>query len=188
MTVATPIAPPFVFAALLVAAAAAAFDWRRRQIPNWLTLGTLAMAPIAHALFALLAQVRGRDSALGAAEASLLGAALCAVVPVVLWRFHAIGGGDVKLVAAIGAVAGPAFGIEAIFYSCVFATGFVTVALSWNGTLLRSLGSGLAQVVNPFLPKGRRIPVRHELIESFRFGPAVCAGVAFASLLHGGLS
>jgi prepilin peptidase CpaA len=180
----TPTDPGFLSATLIVAAVAAAFDWRQRRIPNWLTLGALVSAPIAHAIHAHATHA----SALGAAETSLLGAALCGAVPLLLWRLHAIGGGDVKLVAAVGALAGPAFGIEAVFYACAFATGFVMVVLSWNGALLRTLASGAAQIVNPLLPEGRRVAARHELTDSFRFGPAVCAGVAFASLLHGVLS
>ena len=173
----------FAWAGLAIALLAAAFDWRKGRIPNALTLAALVLAPIAHAALA-----SAREGWLHAAEMSLVGGALCGAVPLILWKFHAIGGGDVKLLAAVGAVLGPALGVETLFYSFLFATSFVLLRLSWNGSLLRTLGNGMLMIANPILPRSRRVAMRYELTESLRFGPAVCCGVALAIFLHGGLS
>jgi len=177
----------FLWLSLAVAALAMVFDWRKRTIPNWLTLGTLAVAPLAHAVGAWAA-THDLSAAIHATESSALGGAICGLVPLLLWRLRMIGGGDVKLVAAIGAMVGPTLGLESTFYGFLFATSFIVLRLAWQGRFWGTLGNGLAQLVNPLLPKGRRLAMRHELGESLRFGPALCAGVALAIVMHGGVS
>ena len=89
---------------LMLIVAAAVFDVRYRRIPNWLTvsgavlgvaLNTLIGKPEAGTMFALE------------------GLALGFGVYFILYALHAMGAGDVKLMAAIGALTGPAnwFGI-----------------------------------------------------------------------------
>jgi prepilin peptidase CpaA len=89
---------------LILILAAAVFDVRYRRIPNWLTVGG-AVAGIA------LNTAIGRPEA-GTAFA-LEGLALGFGVYFILYLLHAMGAGDVKLMAALGALAGPAnwFGI-----------------------------------------------------------------------------
>ena len=84
----------FIAAAVVVAGIAAWTDWRRGQIPNWLTLGALAVAPFAH-LIAALATGRSGE-AIEAAGFSVVGAAACGLVPVLLYRAGGIYGGDVN--------------------------------------------------------------------------------------------
>lgn len=175
----------FGWAALGLASVAAAFDLRKGRIPSWLTLGALALAPLGHAAF-VQSHMHDLHESAAAAGISLLGAAICAFVPAVMWRLRAIGGGDVKLFAALGATAGFTLGLASTFYSFLFASGFVLLRLAWRGTLLRSLGNGLVAMANPFLPKKYRIAVRHELLETLRFGLPICAGVAFAVYQQGG--
>lgn len=76
---------PFVCAALLVAAAAT--DFAARIIPNRIPLLLLALGLVLH-----LAQ--------GSLIAGLLVAAAVFAALLVAWRFGAMGGGDVKLLAA----------------------------------------------------------------------------------------
>ena len=92
----------FIAFAVLVAALSAWIDWRTGHIPNWVTLGPLAVAPVAH--FAVNALTGHSHEAVQAAGFSILGAGVCALVPLLLYRAGAIGGGDVKLLAAIGAI------------------------------------------------------------------------------------
>lgn len=92
-------------APLLVALVwAAAVDVRTRRIPNWLTFGLLA-AGLARPLMPA-APITMADATLGA----LSGIGL--LLPLFLLR--AVGGGDVKLLAAVGAWLGPA-GVMAVF-------------------------------------------------------------------------
>ncbi len=87
-----PILP--LLAMLLIAAV---IDVRERRIPNWLSL-TLAFSGLAQS-FLLASTVAPAQAALGA----LIGFGLC-FVPFAL---GAMGGGDVKLMAAVGAWLGP---------------------------------------------------------------------------------
>ena len=177
----------FGWATLGLAGLAAAFDLRKGRIPNWLTLGALTIAPLGHAAF-VQSHMHDLQESAAAAGISILGAAICGFVPAVLWRLRTVGGGDVKLFAAIGATAGFTLGLASTFYSFLFASAFVVLRLAWRGTLLRSVGNGFVSLANPFLPGGRRIALRHELLESVRFGLAICAGVAFAVFQQGALS
>src|SRR5688572_13604449 len=120
--------PYFLGFAVLVAAVAAAFDWRTGNIPNWLTLGPLCAAPVAHAGYHLAI---GRSAeALHAAGFSVLGAAVCGVVPWLFFRQGAIGGGDVKLLAALGAICRPMLGLELQFYAYIAAAVFAPARLA----------------------------------------------------------
>src|SRR5262245_43540075 len=99
----------FIIVAALVAGIAAWTDWRTGHIPNWLTLGTLALAPIAKFV---VASMTGQPP-VEAAGFSLLGACIVALVPILLYRLKGIYGGDVKLFAALGALCGTRIGVEA---------------------------------------------------------------------------
>ena len=80
-----------------IALLSAVSDFRTRTIPNWLTLGGLAAAVTAQ--LALGGWMGAKAAALG------LGVAMLVYLPLFLLRF--MGGGDVKMMAAIGAAAGP---------------------------------------------------------------------------------
>ena len=83
---------------LIVALAAAVYDVRYRRIPNWLTFGGVL---IGLGLNGFLDQ--GRP---GLFVSSLLGLAIAFVVYFVLYALRAMGAGDVKLMAAVGAIVG----------------------------------------------------------------------------------
>jgi prepilin peptidase CpaA len=105
MTPQFPAIPPRMEAVLLILiVAAAVFDVRYRRIPNWLTVGG-AVAGVA------LNTVIGRPEA--GPGFALEGLALGFSLYFVLYVLHAMGAGDVKLMAAVGALTGPAnwFGI-----------------------------------------------------------------------------
>ena len=92
----------FFLAAILVTGVAGWFDWRTGEIPNWLTFGALGAGLVGHAVAGGL---RGGFADAGRSFLfSLAGMAVCAFVPFLLFRSGAIGGGDVKLLAALGAL------------------------------------------------------------------------------------
>jgi len=173
----------FLAAAAIIAAIAAASDLRSGEIPNWLTLGALLVAPIAHIAFAIGHHATGHD-ALYEGGSSLLGAIACSIVPAVLYRQDAIGGGDVKLLAAMGALLQPRLGLEAEMYS-FFAAGLIAPAfLAYEGKLFRTLKNTVLLAVNPLLPKRKRRAVEPALLTWFRFGPAIFIGMVVTAYLH----
>lgn len=171
----------FAFA-LAVTATAAWYDWRTGHIPNWLTLGALGLGIAVHAVYGLLT-LGPRDAAMAAGFA-VLGAAVCAAVPLMMYRLDAIGGGDVKLLAALGAILRPMLGIEAELYGFLAVAVIMPGWLAYEGKLGAVLSNTAAIVKNPFLPKARRRQVPTEMLTSIRFGPGVFAGTCAAAAMH----
>ncbi len=169
----------FLLAAVALSAVAAAYDARKGEIPNALTLGPLALALPVHAL---LEAPHGMKAAALALAASVGGAALCALVPLLLYWKGAIGGGDVKLLAALGALLGPSVGLEATTYAFVAAALVAPARMAWEGKLLATLGNTLALVVNPLLPAARRRPLAPEMLTWMRFGPSIFVGTLAAAV------
>jgi prepilin peptidase CpaA len=93
----TPLAPAIAALLATVAITAAIFDYRERRVPNWLTLAGLIGGV---ALNTFLLQTTGLWTSLKG-----LGIALAIYLPLYLLR--GVGGGDLKLMAALGAIAGP---------------------------------------------------------------------------------
>jgi prepilin peptidase CpaA len=172
----------FLVSAVVVAAVAAWFDFRTGHIPNWVTLGPLCLAPIAH--FALQLFRATSSVAVQAAGVSVLGAAVCALVPLMLYRAGAIGGGDVKLLAAMGAIFRPLVGIEAEFYAFLAAALIAPARLAYEGKLMQVLGNTLTLALNPFRPKERRRQITPEMMTSIRFGPAIFLGAFAAAIVN----
>jgi len=171
----------YVFATFGVALVAAVFDWRTGRIPNALTLGALLLAVPLHAW--LSSPGRTWDGV----ESSALGAAVCAVPCVIGWRLGWVAGGDVKLIAAMGALGGMSSGLESVFLSLFLASAFVFLRLCWDGVFFRTLGNGLAVAASRTVRRGMSVTPRSELASTLRFGPFALAGAALSLLLHGGL-
>jgi prepilin peptidase CpaA len=154
-----------------LAAVAAVIDWRTGEIPNWLTLPPLVLAPLVHLA------VAGTPGLV----ASLVGLVACGAVPYVLFRQDAIGGGDVKLLAAIGAVGGLYLGIEAQLLSFVVAALFALALLAWQGSLRATLSTCGRILVNPLLPRRLRRPIDPGSLTEIRLGPAILVGTLVAA-------
>jgi prepilin peptidase CpaA len=172
----------FLGIALVVSAIGGWCDWRTGHIPNWLTLTTLVGAPLLHVGW-LIAHGRSPE-ALAQAGMAVLGAAACAAVPLLLFRMEAIGGGDVKLLAGLGALCLPMIGVELELYAFLAAAVFAPGRLAYEGKLGKVLRNTVILVKNPFLPKERRHQIQPEMLTSLRFGPAVFAGTCGAAFLH----
>jgi prepilin peptidase CpaA len=170
---------------LAVCALAAIIDLWRGTIPNALTYPVMLASPLIH--FGLAwGRGQGAAQALAAAGLSLAGLALCSAVPLFMWWKGAIGGGDVKLFAAIGALLGPSVGFEAELYVFVLAALIAPAKLAYDGSLWRSLrnvGSLLSNVVRK---KSERSPVEPALVSWFRLGPCFALGCAVELALRWG--
>ena len=115
-------------------ALAAAIDWRSRRIPNWLVLGLL--------IIGLGLSAQGLTAV--SFTYSLLGIAAGFVLLFPAFALGAMGGGDVKLLAAIGAWCGPV-GALAVLLSATVAGGIIAIIQAAQSGKLNALlkNSGL---------------------------------------------
>ncbi|HEY5955859.1 MAG TPA: A24 family peptidase [Polyangiaceae bacterium] len=171
----------FDFAALAVTAVAAACDVRSGHIPNRLTFGALLGAFLAHAINGGL--IGGAAGSLHAIVDAVLGALVCAAVPVVVFFLRGIGGGDVKLFAALGALCSTERGLEAETYSFVVALMILPAYLAYHGRLLSTLGNSLTRLARPLLQRAGRPAMASEQATWFRLAPAIFAGTCLAVYL-----
>jgi prepilin peptidase CpaA len=175
----------FLIAAAGVAGVAALTDARTGHIPNWLTLGALVTGLVAH-FFAGLAFTHSWRGAFSGLGASATGALLCALVPLFMYWKGAIGGGDIKLFAAIGALCHPMDGLEMETYAFVAAALIAPAKLAYKGLLFQTLGRSLTLLTNPFRKAEKRTEIPPEMMTWFRLGPAIFVGAATTVLLHWG--
>ena len=151
-----------------IALIAAWCDLRRRVIPNALTLPTLAAGIAFDAWRA------------GGMPWGAIGAALLAGLPLYLcWLARWVGGGDVKLAAALGAVLADPGAATAMLWAAALAGGVLTL-WEWRGWLIPTLYA--VALANPHMlraawetrPQGTTIP----------FGVALAAGAVVAGHVH----
>jgi prepilin peptidase CpaA len=173
----------FLVFAVVVCAGAAVFDWRTGHIPNWLTLGALGLAPLLHFGIAFRS-THDRSQSLNELGLSLLGAFLCLVVPLLLYRQNAIGGGDIKLLAAIGAIGQVSIGIEIELYGFLSAAFIAPAVLAYQGKLMSTMKNSFYLLANAFLPKDKQKVIESEAMSWFRLGPAILLGAILTTYLH----
>lgn len=123
--------PPVVLQIVLLflVAIAAVYDIRFRRIPNWLVLTGLVLGV---ALNTFLFQWSG-------VRASLLGICLAFGIYFPLYLLRGMGAGDVKLMAAIGAIVGPANWFGIFIVSALTGGIAAAVLLMTRGRLGNSL-------------------------------------------------
>jgi prepilin peptidase CpaA len=173
----------FLIAAVAVSAIAAIVDYRTGQIPNWLTLGGIVAGVVGHFVHGWVT----RDIRTGLVEAAFAvgGLVFCSIAPAVLYVKGGMGGGDLKLYAALGALCQPMLGIEAQMYSMIIAAIVAPARLAYQGKLFRVLGRSFALMLNPLRPAAKRREVPLEALTWFRLGPAIFGGTAVTLMIHG---
>ncbi len=130
----------FMIAMVLLFTSAAVFsDLRTRQIPNWLTVPSLVLALTVHSF-------HGRLDGL---VFSLLGFAAGFGVLFLLWLIGGGGGGDVKMMAALGAWLGWQWTLAVFLGSAVVTLVVATVRMAYRLIAASTAGSGDSQ------PSGR---------------------------------
>jgi prepilin peptidase CpaA len=170
-------------AALLVALGliCAYTDVRRGRIYNAITYPAIALGLIVQvALF-------GWAGALSAVEGFAVGFFPAFIV----FATGGMGGGDVKLLGAIGALAGPTAALETLLISLMFGAFFGLAQLAWHGKLLHSLWRCVRWLGGLFVPSVRPTPAqKNDPHLQVRFGLAIACGIAATiwDLRLGGLS
>jgi prepilin peptidase CpaA len=157
---------------VLVAGLSALSDLRSRTIPNWLTMGGLA---------AVLAQV-AVNGWLGVQAAGLgFGVAMLVYVPLFLLRL--MGGGDVKMMAAIGAAAGPGNWLAIFLITSILGGPIALAAILLQGRFgktMRNIGAMIWQLVRLRAPHHAdpELDVAHPKSVGLPHGAVIALGVA----------
>ena len=148
---------------------AAVWDIRRGMLPNWLTYGATLVAIVVNGLIA---------------EAwwfGLAGASVAFGIWFVLFATGGVGGGDVKLMTAVGAVWGVYGALAVSLYAICF--GFV-MALLWalfQGRLWEMAGRGFRTVLVVMMSRSLKDQVDESDPAVFPFAVAIALAVcAFA--------
>ena len=159
--------------AVFIAVWAGVVDWRYHRIPNWLTVTGLIAG------LALNTWLGGW----GGAKASLLGAALGVGLIFPFYLLRAMGGGDWKLVGAIGGILGPGRLWDVLFVAVIAAGVFaliVVIARGRAGETLRNMVSMLGSLARMQMP-GPEVSLDNPKSARIPFGVAV----AIAVVLYG---
>lgn len=161
---------PWTMAAMAVGMCgmAAWSDHRTGTIPNRLTVAGMVAGLV-------LGTIGGGLFGLGL---SLAGGFAAALVPLILFKTGAMGGGDVKLFFALGALLGPGPALECEMGA--FLIGAVQGAVMWGragllGTGLRSLAGSWIPFVKRRLAGDARVAAAKAV--EIRFAPAILAAV-----------
>ena len=116
--------PPVAILLMVLVITAAIFDIRSRRIPNWLTLSGILLGLGLNALLAYPYPLEGL-------KYSGLGMLFAFAVYFVLYLIHAMGAGDVKLMAAVGAILASPSGWFRLFIVTALIGGLFAVVFCW---------------------------------------------------------
>jgi len=167
--------------AMLVMAAVAAYtDFKTGLIPNRVVLFGALLGGMAR----LLVVASAGSSPLVLAYTLLGGIVLCSIVPGVLYALGGMGGGDLKLFAAIGLCMGPLVGMDIQLVSYVVALLLVPLYLAREGRLRATVRQSATVLQNMWLPVARRTPVAREQMTSVRFAPAIFAAALLVTAMQ----
>jgi prepilin peptidase CpaA len=122
---------------------AACFDVATRRIPNHLTYPAIVLGLVLNALVPALAASPDAVAVvwLGATgpRDGLLGFGLCAAIGVTSYLARGLGGGDVKLLGAVGALLGFAAVVPVLFNTLIVAAVIGVANWALQGTLIARL-------------------------------------------------
>jgi prepilin peptidase CpaA len=124
-------------------------DVRTRRIPNWLT-GALLLSGLAQSFFASRTVMPLQ---------SLLGLLTGLGLTIVLFALRAVGGGDVKLMAALGAWLGPQQLLAVFLLEKILGLVIVVSQCAWQGRLRLLLNNSALLALN--LVHVRELGVEH---------------------------
>jgi prepilin peptidase CpaA len=168
----------FLVASVAACAVAAWTDVRTGCIPNWLTLGGLLAAPLAHGTLAFVHHGTA-TAVLSSVGASAGGATVAAILPTLLWHRGGLGLGDAKLFALLGAACGAFVALYAQTYAYAAALVYAVVVVWRRGTLSRTFRNVQGLVAGR---DASAAPAeRNEGFTEVRFAPAILAGMCIAA-------
>jgi prepilin peptidase CpaA len=166
--------PYYVLAVML--AAAAYTDVRYQKIFNWTTYPGVVAGLVGHTL-------AGGLTGHGPLELGLAGSAVGLAVgflPLMLaWLAGGIGGGDAKVMGAVGALTGWRFTLAAMLYGFAVAALMAVVVMVMRRVTRETLRRILRSMVLLFMPGGAVDPATKDS-PKVPFGLALCIGAAIS--------
>ncbi|TFJ91277.1 A24 family peptidase [Lentibacillus salicampi] len=112
------------------------YDVRQHRLPNWLNVSGVLTGIVYHLIV----------NQLDGFVQSVLGVLVAGGILLLLYIFKAVGAGDVKLFAAIGAITGVLFSLYAIMYSIIFAGIIALIILLFTKTFLINITLALLHI------------------------------------------
>lgn len=170
--------PAILGACLVITITAAVTDWRTRTIPNLITFGGLAFGIVSHAAIGFVEG--GVSAGLRGILVALAGALLCGILPFFSFVRGQMGGGDVKLFAAIGAMVGPALGWETQAATFIVAALIIAPFMAIRSGIFRSK----IQQIRAKL-RGESMVMPELKAPRIVLAPAILVGLCVAFLRHG---
>ena len=171
-----------VVIALGVTAVAAGFDMASAKIPNPITFGGIVAGFVLN-VWAGFA-IAGAGGAARSFGLSALGMFLSAFIPLVFFFRGEIGGGDVKLMAAIGAFLGPVLGFQVLAYTYAVTLALLPLRIMSKGRgriFVQSLKVG---ATNLFRARAERLPAVPFRLPPMIMGPSIFVGFALCAWLN----
>jgi prepilin peptidase CpaA len=141
--------------AVVACGIAAVTDLRSRTIPNWLTIPIMLSGLLLHA---------AREG-LGGLLLACLGLLVCFCPLYLLYARGAVGGGDVKLLAGLGALLGARDGLELELTAFTLVAGYALFVCAWRGRVLALLRASARASLHVISPGRFAAPTRGEGME-----------------------
>jgi prepilin peptidase CpaA len=162
---------PSALALTVLVLVAAAYDLKFRRIPNWLTLAGVAAGIGMNTYLRSLAGLK----------TALLGLALAAAVYLVFYLLRAMGGGDLKLMAAVGAFAGPSAWLVIFVVTALLGGAAALVLIAVHGRFRKTSANVLTvfrQLLRLEAPykAAPELDVREKQAMSLPHGAVIAAG------------
>ena len=121
---------------VVVLVAAAIDDVRTSKIHNWITYPAVLAGLVGHCCYGGV-DLHGRQLGF---DGALIGLAVGFGPMFIAWRAGGVGGGDAKLMGAVGALVGWEFALASLFYGFVIAGVMALVVMLRRRILRRTLG------------------------------------------------
>lgn len=141
-------------------------DLHKQKIPNALTLPTAILAVIFHT------NAAGLEGFCYSSSGWIIGIAFL-IIP---YALNAMGAGDVKLLAAIGAIVGPAAVINVFFYSALVGGAYALLHRLFSQERFVFFGE-LFQIIKHFILYRKLLTIKRNSEEK---GALICYGLAIA--------
>lgn len=157
---------------LLVLTVAVYMELKESRIPNWLTLSGMALG-------LLIAYIHGQP----AFWASLGGLVIGFGFLFIFYVFGGVGGGDVKLMGAAGALMGAELIKPALFYTTFIGAFLAVMLVIWRQDFWLRINQGFRQLA--FWRKGKQEEVIKIPQITVPYGLAIATGCLLALFMKG---